>query len=80
MSATAFEGAHNALVTFPVTQAGKQRNPVLWPSCYFKELADLGADRGAKHLIPSEPAKLQKIVFQDAASFKDVDRPGDLTP
>ena len=77
---TAFEGADDALVTFPVTAAGEQRNPVLWPSCYFKELGDLGADRGAKHLIPTEPAKLQKVVFQDDAGFKDVDRPSDLSP
>lgn len=77
---TAFEAAHDALVTFPVTVTGEQRNPVIWPSCYFKELGDLGADRGAKHLIPTEPGKLQKVIFQDDAGFKDVDRPDDLTP
>ncbi len=77
---TAFEDVKGTLVTLPITAAGEQRNPVLWPRSYFKELCDLRTDRGAKQLIPKELGKLQKIVIRDEAGFKDVDTPEDLAP
>jgi molybdenum cofactor cytidylyltransferase len=77
---TAFECAGGSLVTLPVTADGEQRNPVLWPKSYFMDLCGLHADHGAKHLIPKDPRKLQKIVILDESGFQDVDTPEDLDP
>ena len=77
---TAFEFTGGSLVTLPITAEGEQRNPVLWPKSYFKELCGLHADHGAKHLIPTDPEKLQKIQILDEAGFQDVDTPDDLAP
>lgn len=77
---TAFEFTGGSLVTLPITAEGEQRNPVLWPKSYFKELCGLHADHGAKHLIPTGPEKLQKIEILDEAGFQDVDTPDDLAP
>ena len=76
----AFENSGSRHVTIPVTAAGEQRNPVLWPRSYFMALSKLHADQGAKPLLPKDPDRCQKVIIGDELVFLDVDTPGDLAP
>ena len=62
-------------VVVPVTKAGEQRNPVLWPRRYFSQLAALSGEQGAKPLL----ARVTKRIDQpfDDALFADVDTPSE---
>ena len=69
-------GRHGrAPVVVPVTKAGEQRNPVLWPRRYFKELAALTGEQGAKPLLASVTERIDQ-PFDDAL-FADVDTPSE---
>ena len=59
-------------VCIPVVQ-GQQGNPVLWSSSFFTALGRLRGDTGAKPLLPADA---HKVLFQDTALLRDVDRPG----
>ena len=76
----AFENSGSGHVTIPITAAGEQRNPVLWPRSYFAALSKLQEDQGAKPLIPKDPDRCQKVIIGDERVFLDVDTPGDLSP
>ncbi len=76
----AFENSGCRHVTIPITAAGEQRNPVLWPRNYFAALSKLHADQGAKPLIPKAHDRCQKVIIGDELVFLDVDRPSDLSP
>ena len=69
-------GARRVIV--PVTALGEQRNPVLWPRAWFPKLRRLNADKGAKSLIPGDPADRRDIVIEHEDVFRDIDRPMDL--
>ena len=76
----AFGAENGQKVTVPITIEGEQRNPIIWPRSDFAELRDLSGDRGAKKLIPSDPAQRLEVPAQDAGIFQDIDTHSDLNP
>lgn len=75
---TVFMESRGALITYPTTSEGKQRNPVLWPRRFFPSLAALSGSPGAKQLLQnSENSQKQAHVFDEGA-FIDIDAPADL--
>jgi len=74
----AFMESRGALITYPMTSKGQQRNPVLWPRRFFPSLAALSGSLGAKHLLQNcENSQTQTLVLDEGA-FVDVDVPADL--
>jgi molybdenum cofactor cytidylyltransferase len=76
--AQALADERGARVIVPVTGGGAQRNPVLWPSTYFPELAALRGPEGAKSLLASLGARRRDVAFMDETVFLDIDTGGDL--
>jgi molybdenum cofactor cytidylyltransferase len=74
----AFESAGRERIVFPATDAGEQRNPVLWPRRYFAELAKLPPGAGAKALLGAARADRMPVTFDSEAALADVDTPADL--
>jgi molybdenum cofactor cytidylyltransferase len=73
-----FIESRGALITYPTTSKGKQRNPVLWPRRFFASLASLSGSPGAKHLLQScADSQKQAHVFDESA-YLDIDAPADL--
>lgn len=71
-------GRHGrASIVYPVTAAGEQRNPVLFPRRFFPELSTLSGPEGAKPLLRTLSAQ-SVAVSGDAAAFTDIDTPADL--
>jgi molybdenum cofactor cytidylyltransferase len=61
-----FNESRGASIVYPITRAGEQRNPVLWPRRFFPLLASLSGPGGAKHLLDTsidsqEPVPLTKV-------------------
>ena len=56
----------------------KRGNPVLWPSCYFTEIAELSGDVGARALIERHADQLRLVALDDPAILVDVDTPAAL--
>jgi len=61
-------------IVVPV-HAGRQGNPVLWPSKFFPELLQLGGDAGAKRLIGTLAQHVREVDLATDAIFADVDTP-----
>jgi molybdenum cofactor cytidylyltransferase len=76
--AQALADERGARVIVPVTGGGAQRNPVLWPSTYFPELAALRGPEGAKSLLASLGARRRDVAFMDETVFLDIDTGRDL--
>jgi molybdenum cofactor cytidylyltransferase len=75
---TVFMESREALITYPTTSKGKQRNPALWPRRFFPSLAALSGSLGAKQLLQNcEDAQKQARVFDESA-YIDIDAPTDL--
>ena len=74
----AFMESRGALITFPATWSGEQRNPVLWPRRYFASLALLSGSQGAKHLLQNCLDSQKQALVLDEGAFIDVDAPEDL--
>jgi molybdenum cofactor cytidylyltransferase len=73
-----FKESRGALITYPTTSIGEQRNPVLWPRRFFPSLASLSGSPGAKHLLQNcEDAQKQAHLFDESA-YIDIDVPADL--
>jgi len=73
-----FMESRGALITYPTTSKGKQRNPVLWPRRFFPSLAVLSGSSGAKHLLQNcENSQKQAHLFDESA-YADIDAPSDL--
>ncbi len=53
----------------------KRGNPVLWDRRFFDEMADLGGDVGAKHLIGANEDLVVEVPLNDDAILTDVDSP-----
>jgi molybdenum cofactor cytidylyltransferase len=68
----AFDPAKGALVVVPVI-GGKRGNPVVWSRRFFGDLAALGGDVGARHLIGSYPEALVEVPVTTTGAFTDVD-------
>lgn len=73
-----FEQNEFRSIVYPVTIAGEQRNPVLWPRAYFAELRALPAKEGAKELLRSLANRTVAIPFGDDMLFADIDNREDL--
>jgi molybdenum cofactor cytidylyltransferase len=56
----------------------KRGNPVLWPSCYFSEIAELSGDVGARALIDRHADQVRLLAIDDPAILVDVDTPAAL--
>jgi molybdenum cofactor cytidylyltransferase len=56
----------------------KRGNPVLWPSCYFTEIAELSGDVGARALIDRHADHVRLLAIDDPAILVDVDTPAAL--
>jgi molybdenum cofactor cytidylyltransferase len=73
----AFDPEKGALVVVP-TMDGKRGNPVVWSRRFFPELAALGGDIGARHLIASYPEAVAEVPAAGRAALVDVDTPDAL--
>jgi molybdenum cofactor cytidylyltransferase len=73
----AFDPEKGALVVVP-TIDGKRGNPVVWSRRFFSELAALGGDVGARHLIASYPEAVAEVPVAGRAALVDVDTPDAL--
>jgi molybdenum cofactor cytidylyltransferase len=73
----AFDPEKGALAVVPVMD-GKRGNPVVWSRRFFPELAALGGDIGARHLIASYPEAVAEVPVTGRAALFDVDTPDAL--
>jgi len=53
---------------------GQRGNPVLWPRGYFRELASLSGDRGARRLFKVYPQAIEKVELGEEILL-DIDTP-----
>ncbi len=74
----AFNPVEGRAVCVPTYQ-GKRGNPVLFGSQFFAEMASVGGDSGAKHLIGQHEDELVEVPMEDDGIFLDVDTPDALT-
>jgi molybdenum cofactor cytidylyltransferase len=65
-----------ALIITPVYR-GVRGNPVLFDQAIFPELLVISGDRGARDLIAADPARLQRVPFDDDRPLADIDTPED---
>ncbi|HEX7839486.1 MAG TPA: NTP transferase domain-containing protein, partial [Kofleriaceae bacterium] len=56
----------------------KRGNPVLWPSGYFTEIAELSGDVGARALLSRHADHVRLLAIDDPAILVDVDTPAAL--
>lgn len=77
--ARAFERHDAQMIVYPVTTAGEQRNPVLWPQRYFPALAALSGPQGGRSLLQSSKAECVAEMVGNDAFFADIDTPAELT-
>lgn len=75
--AGAFRAQGGARVVVPVTSAGAQRNPVLWPRRHFSQLAALSGPGGGKSLLDTLGDGRLDVVFDDESLFADIDTADD---
>jgi molybdenum cofactor cytidylyltransferase len=73
----AFDPEQGALAVVPTTD-GKRGNPVVWSRRFFPELAELGGDVGARHLIASYPEAVAEVPVAGRGALVDVDTPDAL--
>ena len=57
------------------TSNGKRGNPVLWAKAYFREIADVAGDVGARHLIGAHEDAVCEVVMPDSGVLLDLDTP-----
>lgn len=73
--------AHNPdegrLICVP-TRNGKRGNPVFWDRRFFDDMAHLGGDVGAKHLIGDYEDVVIEVPMSDDAALTDIDSPAAL--
>lgn len=73
-----FEQRQSRSIIYPATQAGEQRNPVLWPRRYFPKLCALTGHEGAKRLLRQCESETRAVIVANDAALRDVDTPADL--
>lgn len=71
--AAAFSEASAERVVVPVTAAGAQRNPVLWPRRLFPRLQALSGPQGGKSLLDTLGDERVDVAFDDESVFADID-------
>ena len=65
------EGREICLPTFN----GKRGNPVLWAKRFFKEMAEISGDTGARHLIGEHAESVCEVAMPDDGVLVDLDTP-----
>jgi molybdenum cofactor cytidylyltransferase len=75
---TTFNESRGASIVYPITLAGEQRSPVLWPRRFFSLLASLDGPGGAKHLLATFIDSQKQVPVLDEGAFADIDLPADL--
>lgn len=60
------------------TRNGKRGNPVFWDRRFFEDMAALGGDVGAKHIIGDYDDVVVEVSMPDDAVLTDVDSPAAL--
>jgi molybdenum cofactor cytidylyltransferase len=73
-----FNESRGTSIVYPITRAGEQRNPVLWPRRFFPLLASLSGSGGAKHLLATFIDSQKQVPVVDGSAFADIDVPADL--
>ncbi len=74
----AFDASGGRGIVFPVTAAGKQRNPVLWPRAHFSELRALFGATGAKTLLREYAAQSLGVPLASDEEATDIDTLAEL--
>ena len=69
----AFNESRGRSIVYPITRAGEQRNPVLWPRRFFPLLASLSGSRGAKHLLATSMDSHKPVPVVNEDAFADID-------
>lgn len=59
-------------IVYPVTPEG-QRNPVIFPAGFRKELQHLRGDMGARGVVASSKPGVVEVPFEEVRPFQDVD-------
>jgi molybdenum cofactor cytidylyltransferase len=65
------------LIVVPVAE-GRRGNPVLWSRRFFKELATLDGDIGARQLITKHAEAVAEVPVEGEGAFLDIDTPQGL--
>ena len=73
----AFAPDRGQLIVVPVAE-GRRGNPVLWSRRFFKELATLEGDIGARHLIAKHAEAVAEVPVEGEGAFLDIDTPQGL--
>ena len=71
--------ASGARLVAPYFRA-RRGHPVGIAGAFYEELASLGGDEGARHLLAVHEGALVKIPVGDPGAIRDIDRPEDLAP
>ena len=72
--ADAFDPAAERAICLPTWQ-GKRGNPVLWARRFFAEMADVGGDVGARHIVGEHAELVCEVEMADDGVLIDVDSP-----
>lgn len=67
----------NGKITVPVLN-GKNKNPVIFPIRYKKNLLSLSGDIGGRQIINTNKADISKVVFDKERPFLDIDTAEDF--
>lgn len=73
----AYDPDEGQLICVP-TVDGKRGNPVLWDRRFFDDMATLGGDVGAKHLIGDYADVVTEVPMPDKGVLMDIDSPDAL--
>jgi molybdenum cofactor cytidylyltransferase len=73
----AFAPDRGQLIVVPVAE-GRRGNPVLWSRRFFRELATLEGDIGARHLIARHAEAVAEVMVEGEGAFLDIDTPQGL--
>ncbi len=67
-----FEFENNNKITVPVLE-GENKNPVIFPAKYKKDLLLLTGDVGGKKIIDANKSGVSKVIFENERPFCDID-------
>jgi molybdenum cofactor cytidylyltransferase len=68
--------ASGTAIVAPVYR-GQRGNPVLFARAVFSELLAIEGDQGARAILAADPARVQKVLFDDDQPLADIDTPAD---
>jgi molybdenum cofactor cytidylyltransferase len=74
--AAAYERLHAPIVV--ARCAGRRGHPLVFDRSLFAELLDAPEDRGARHVVNADPARVAYVDLDDPGINLDLDTPADL--